>query len=57
MSDFWWDYNLFKRKMNCPVCYGTGKSIVTIGAKCSNCGGAGEIILEEDDQLSYDSLP
>ena len=49
MDDFWWDYNLMKRKMYCPECGGTGKYHVTIGGKCPKCGGTGEVVLENEE--------
>lgn len=53
MNDSWWDYNLMKRKMNCPKCCGTGRDYEIIGGKCRECNGAGEVIIEEDEKSSY----
>lgn len=42
-----------KRKMYCPECGGTGRDYETIGGKCRECNGAGEVILEGKDESDY----
>lgn len=46
IDNFWWDYKLMKRKMNCSKCGGTGRNYETIGGKCLECNGSGKVILD-----------
>lgn len=51
IENFWWDYRIMKRKMNCPKCGGTGKHETILHGKCDECGGRGEIIIEDNENL------